>query len=280
VTTAAKPLEGRTILITRTKSQSTEFRRRLEAAGARVLEVPAIEIRPRMSPQLDDAIDRFEDYDWLFFTSANAVEIFADRIAHLRPDFRPGDLKRPKLCAIGPATSQKIQDYGYPVSLVPAVFQAEGVIEELTRYQAGQLEGVKILLPRAAQAREILPQELRRRGAVVDLIPVYDTVLPDRTANTLGQLLRDVSIDLITFTSSSTVHNFVQAAGPEAKLSSWSYAAIGPITAATAKEYGLPIAVMPGNWTVPDLAQAIVEYFTKDTDEHGRTRTDTDKHRL
>ncbi len=256
-----KSLEDRTILITRTKSQSTAFREQLEAAGARVLEVPAIEIRPRLSQQLDHAILQLENYDWLFFTSANAAAIFADQVARLRPEFRPYNLDRPRVCAIGPATSEKIQEFGYRVTLVPAVFQAEGVIEEFVRFQEGKVEGVRILLPRAAQAREILPEELRRRGAVVDLIPVYETVVPEGMADSLQQLLRQAKIDLITFTSSSTVHNFVQAAGPDVDLSRFEYAAIGPITAAAAMEYGLPIAVLPPRWTVPDLAQAIIEYF-------------------
>jgi len=261
VTSDQKPLQGRTILITRTRSQSAGFREQLEKAGAQVLEVPAIEIRPRMSSELAEAILKLETYDWLFFTSANAAAIFADQVAHLRPGFRPEDLKRPHVCAIGPATSEKIQTYGYRVKLVPAVFQAEGVIDEFVKFQQGKLEGVKILLPRAAQAREILPEELRRRGAIVDLIPVYDTVVPEGTAETLRELLQGSKIDLVTFTSSSTVHNFVQAAGPEVDLSRFIYAAIGPITAATAKEYGLPIAIVPPKWTVPHLAQAIIKYF-------------------
>lgn len=266
MTSEAKPLAGRTILITRTKSQSTAFREQLDRAGARVLEVPAIEIRPRMSPELDQAVLQLETYDWLFFTSANAATIFADQAARLRPGFRPESLESPHICAIGPATSEKIQAYGYRVALVPAVYQAEGVIEEFVRFLKGKLEGVRILLPRAARAREILPEELRRRGAVVDLIPVYDTVLPGGMAESLQDLLRHADIDLITFTSSSTVHNFVQAAGPDADLSRFQFAAIGPITAATAKEYGLPIAVLPHNWTVPDLAQAIIRYFRRSVD--------------
>ncbi len=270
MTSDQKPLEGRTILITRTRSQSADFREQLEKAGAQVFEVPAIEIRPRMSPELDEAILKLETYDWLFFTSANAAAIFADQVAHLRPELKPERLERPLVCAIGPATSEKIQTYGYHVKLVPAVFQAEGTIDEFVKFQQGKLERVRILLPRAAQAREILPEELRRRGAIVDLIPIYDTVVPEGTAENLQELLQQVKIDIVTFTSSSTVHNFVQAAGPTIDLSRFEYAAIGPITAATAKEYGLPIAVLPPNWTVPDLTRAIIEYLKSDT----RTNTD------
>ncbi|MFB3906080.1 MAG: uroporphyrinogen-III synthase [Acidobacteriota bacterium] len=256
-----KPLQGRTILITRSRSQSAGFRELLESAGARVLEVPAIEIRPRMSRQLDDAILQLESYDWLFVTSANAAAIFAGQVTHLRPRLRPDSLERPRVCAIGPATSEKIQESGYRVALVPAVFQAEGVIDEFVKFHQGNLAGVRILLPRAAQAREILPEELRRRGAIVDLIPVYDTAIPDGMAENLRELLQHAQIDLITFTSSSTVHHFVQAAGLELDVRRFRYAAIGPITAATAQEYSLPIAVQPVRWTVPDLVRAIIEYF-------------------
>lgn len=261
MTPEQKPLEGRTILITRSRTQSGGFREKLEEAGARVLEVPAIEIRPRMSPQLDEAILQLETYDWLFFTSANAAAIFADQTAHLRPELRSESLDRPRICAIGPATSEKIQAYGYRVTLIPAVFQAEGVIDEFVKFQGGELEGVRILLPRAAQAREILPEELRRRGANVNLIPVYETVVPAEMAESLRKLLDQSRVDLVTFTSSSTVHNFVQAAGSGLDLSRLKYAAIGPITAATAKEYGLAISVLPSKWTVPALAEAIIEYF-------------------
>jgi len=262
VTSELKPLQGRTIVITRTSSQSRGFREQLERAGAQVLEVPAIEIRPRMSRQLDDSILQLESYDWLFLTSANAAAIFADQVAHLRPDVTPESLESPRVCAIGPATSEKIQAYGYRVTLIPALFQAEGVIDEFVKFQEGDLEGLRILLPRAAQAREILPEELRRKGAIVDLIPVYDTVVPDGMAERLEELFQQGGIDLITFTSSSTVHNFVQAAGANLDLSRFKYAAIGPITAATARKYGLPVAIMPGEWTVPELAEAIIEYFT------------------
>ena len=143
MTSDQKSLEGRTILITRTRTQSTGFRELLEKAGAKVLEVPAIEIRPRMSAELDEAIHQLETYDWLFFTSANAAAIFADQVAHLRPDLRPESLDRPRVCAIGPATSEKIQSFGYRVALIPAVFQAEGVIEEFVKFHGGHLEGLK-----------------------------------------------------------------------------------------------------------------------------------------
>jgi uroporphyrinogen III methyltransferase / synthase len=254
-------LAGRTVLLTRTRSQAPEFRRLLEAAGAHVLEIPAIEIQPRFGPELDAAIAGLESYDWLFFTSANSAEIVLPQVSKLRPDIVPCELRKPRICAIGPATASRIQDFRYVVSLVPDVFQAEGVIEEFHRINRGRLEGLRILLPRASEAREILPEELRRRGAVVDVIPVYDTVLPEGTAEAVREVLKGGRVDLVTFTSSSTVRNFVQAAGPDADLTKLTYAAIGPITAATAAEYGLPVAILPADWTVPALARAILDFF-------------------
>ncbi len=258
--TEALPLSGRTIVITRSRSQSPEFRRMLEAAGASVVELPAIEIRPRFSEELDKALYDLESFDWLIFTSANAVVIFFDQLLRLRPDVARLGFAKPRVCAIGPATAQKIQDFGQTVSLVPAVFQAEGVLEELLKTN-GNLQGVRILLPRAAKAREVLPEELRRRGAVVELIPVYDTVIPEGSEPAVEKVLARKP-DLICFTSSSTVNHFVQMAA-DSDLRRLRCAAIGPITAETAGDHGLSVVVQPSEWTVPALVKAIVEHFKR-----------------
>jgi uroporphyrinogen III methyltransferase / synthase len=256
-----RPLARRTILLTRTRSQAPQFRQLLEAAGATVLEIPAIEIRPRFSSRLDQAIADLESYDWLFFTSANSVEIVLSQVGKLRPDIVPADLFRPLICAIGPATASRIEEFGYTIRLVPEVFQAEGIIEEFQKINQGRLEEIRICLPRASEAREVLPEELRRQGAIVDVIPVYDTVLPESAEKAVQEVLRGVRVDMVTFTSSSTVRNFVKAAGRDIDLSRFTYAAIGPITAATAAQHGLPVTVQPREWTVPALAQAIVDFF-------------------
>lgn len=233
----------------------------LEAVGASVLELPAIEIRPRFSKELDRALYDLETFDWLIFTSANAVVIFFDELLRVRPDVARLGFKKPRVCAIGPATAQKIQDFGQTVSLVPTVFQAEGVLEELLRTNGGSVQGVKVLLPRAAKARPLLPDELRRHGALVELIPVYDTVIPDGEGPAVADVLARKP-DLICFTSSSTVNHFMQMAG-EADLRRQACAAIGPITAATASDHGLQVVVQPSEWTVPALVKAIVEHFDK-----------------
>jgi uroporphyrinogen III methyltransferase/synthase len=259
--TPDQPLAGRTILVTRARRQSEQFRRLLEAAGARVVEIPAIEIQPLHSDELDQAIEKLESYDWLMFTSANSASIVLDQVTRLRADLNPEQLERPKICAIGPATSEAVEDRGYRVSLVPAVFQAEGVLVDFLEFHGGVIGGLRILLPRAAKAREVLPDQLRQKGARLDLIPVYQTALPEGTAETLRTLLREVTIDLVAFTSSSTVENFVQAAGGAASLRSLACAVIGPITGQTAREHGLNVVVQPSAWTVPDLAQAIIDHF-------------------
>lgn len=252
-------LWGRRILITRSASQSSEFRRLLEQAGAVVLDVPTIEIRPRQSAELDRAVEDLSSYDWLMFTSANGARIFLGRASNLGrlPDAK----SMPRICTIGPATARGVKEFGFRVDLTPSLFQAEGILEEFARFQGGDLSGLKILLPRASQAREILPEELRRRGAEVDLIPVYDTVAPEDSRRLLEEALRDGPPDLVTFTSSSTVHNFVALAEDDEILKTLSCAAIGPITAGAAAEYGLKVVLQPQNATIADLAEAIRRYF-------------------
>ncbi|MGH9339051.1 MAG: uroporphyrinogen-III synthase [Acidobacteriota bacterium] len=255
-------LQGKTILITRAREQASDFRRLLEQAGARVKEIPVIEIRPRAAPELDQAIARLDDYDWLIFTSTNGADLFFQRSLSLRPQ---ASGLRPRICAIGPATAEKIRQYGRDVELMPALFQAEGVIEELSKLYQGNLRAVRILIPRAGRAREILPEELRTRGAEVDVIPVYDTVVPPKSRQALRQALDHDAPDLITFTSSSTVRHFAELANGRSDLPHFAYAAIGPITAATAREYGLTIVCQPKHSTIPEFARTIERYFQSQT---------------
>ncbi|MFQ5929937.1 MAG: uroporphyrinogen-III synthase [Acidobacteriota bacterium] len=257
-------LQDRTILITRSQAQASEFRRLLEKAGAKVLEVPTIEIRPAHSPELDSAIMRLGSYDWLMFTSVNGVEIFMQRAQELgRLPVPEANSSLPKICTIGPATARKVESYGYLVELVPELYQAEGVLRDFLHFNQGQIKGLRILLPRARKARELLPKRLREQGAEVDLIPVYDTVVPEESRFTLAELLRSESPDLITFTSSSTVRNFVTLTEEDEDLKRYHYAAIGPITAATAQEYGLDIVVQAEKFSIPDLVAAIGRYFSE-----------------
>jgi uroporphyrinogen III methyltransferase/synthase len=167
-----------------------------------------------------------------------------------------------RLCAIGPRTAQELGTYGLTPDVVPTEFQAEGVIAALAHIG---IRGSRILIPRAEVAREILPQQLRELGAIVDVIPVYRTIAPAVDVASLPEQFRAGQVAAVTFTSSSTVHNFVELlGGPDAVralLAGAVVACIGPITACTAKEYGLTVTVMPTENTVPALAEAIVKHF-------------------
>ncbi len=260
----SKPLQGRSILLTRTRNQTAVFHHLLGEAGARVLEVPTIEIRSLPSSQLDGAIREINSYNWLIFSSVKGVEFFLERARQLGVVKPLADRSEfPKIGVIGPATAQKVQQYGYPVDLIPQVFQAEGLLEEFLSFHDQDIDGLRILFPRASRAREVLPQQLQRRGAKVVVVPVYDTMLPKEQRQKLVQILKEESLDLITFTSSSTVHHFVALAGLHQNLTRFCYAAIGPITAGTAQQYGLAVVVQAHHSTIPDLAQAITQYFSR-----------------
>jgi len=258
----SQSLHHRTILITRAQGQAPEFQHLLEEAGARVLHLPTIEIRPRPDEELDHAIEALKSCDWLMFTSANAVEIVLDRAQALGKLPAPkGDSPLPKICTIGPATADKVKSYGYAVDLVPELYQAEGILKDFLDFNGGRVEGLRILLPRASRARELLPQTLRKQGAEVNLIEVYDTVVPQGSRSKLTQLFKSQPPDLITFTSSSTVSNFASLAEKVEDVQRFRCAVIGPITAATAREHGLKIVVQAEKSSVPDLVRAIEKYF-------------------
>jgi uroporphyrinogen III methyltransferase / synthase len=250
------PLTGRTIFITRSRHQAAELREILEAAGARVVEIPTIEIQPRSD--FDWVLGKFREYDWVFFTSANGVRIFLDRAQAVSGLQQP---VLPQICAIGPATAGSIEQYGYQVDLLPSLFQAEGILEDFLARHRGKVEGLRVLLPRAARAREVLPETLSSRGVEVTVVPVYDTILPQGGRERIRQAFAENQPDLITLTSSSTVENFVSLAGDLIDVRDFRYAAIGPITAQTAAEHGLPVVVQPDQFTVPALVAALESYF-------------------
>jgi uroporphyrinogen III methyltransferase/synthase len=256
-----KPLFGKRIVLTRPLKQAREFSQLLEAYGAEPVEVPTIQIVPPASWQaIDDAVARLGTYHWLIFTSVNGVRPFMERLHVAGKDARA--LASLQLCAIGPRTAQELRTYGLTPDVVPTQYQAEGVIASLT--QAG-VDGSHILIPRAEVAREILPERLRELGATVDVIPVYRTIVPMVDVASLTQQFYDGQVAVATFTSSSTVRNFVDVFGGRdrvrALVARVVIACIGPITARTAEEYGLTVTVMPDENTVPALAAAIVSHF-------------------
>ena len=252
-----KPLFGKTIVVTRARAQASEMVAVLEDLGARVLEFPTISIKPLPVTRLADVIAGINKYAWLTFTSVNGVKEFLTQVYDLGYDIR--DLKGPKICAIGPATAAEVKCRGMRVSAVPSEYRAEAVAEILLREA---LVGEWILLPRARGARKILPELLRSRGIGVDELEIYEAVPASSISGSDRQLLEKGMVDLITFTSSSTVKNLNSMLKKEtvAKLSSQAQVAcIGPITAQTAREAGFKVDVVAEEFTIDGLVQAILQ---------------------
>jgi uroporphyrinogen III methyltransferase/synthase len=255
-----KPLAGKRILITRAREQSGDFANRLKKLGAEVIEFPTIEIVPPLRwKELDQAIDRLRSYDWLIFTSANGVHFFWQRLLERGKVGRfPATLK---ICAIGPATAHQLNEKKISVSYIPNEFIAESILDG---FKKRLIKEQRILLARAQKARDILPHGLKKMGAKVDVVEVYRTIRPKQGAKRLKQILTDGKIDVITFTSSSTVNHFFELLKKEDLkkiLKGIVIACIGPVTAETAKERGLKVQIQPEQYTIPALTQAIAEYF-------------------
>jgi uroporphyrinogen III methyltransferase / synthase len=237
-------LSGKTVLITRAASQSAELRSKLEDLGARVIECPTIQIVPPTTwKPVDDAIRRLNTYQWLLFTSANAVEQFMDRMGERRP--------RIPIAVVGSATAAKLGEWGLTASLVPQEFRAEGLLAAFPE----NLVGTRILFPRAEVAREMLPDELRRRGAVVDIVTVYRTVRA--LAGSIGEILESERVDCIVFTSASTIPDDLHSLPTGTSL-----AVIGPVTREAAQLFGLKPDIIPVESTVSGLVEAIRKHFS------------------
>jgi uroporphyrinogen-III synthase len=231
----------------------------LEALGASVEHFQALQVRePADYSMLDAAMDRLQDYDWLIFTSAYGVEFFTRRL-----DRRlPGPLR---VCAIGPATAAKARELGLGVDLVPEQFVAEGVVAALSRLHGGKdgLAGKRFLLPRAKEARDTIPAELTAAGAEVHVVVCYETVPPRPAPQIMARIL-DTRPDLIVFTSSSGVSNFVSLLGTESALDllgSAAVAAIGPVTARTLESFGRKADIVPSENTITSLVDSIRRHF-------------------
>ncbi len=255
-----RPLFGKRILVTRAKAQAAVFITELEALGAEVISFPTLEICPPPSwDALDGAIDQIESYDTLIFTSVNGVSFFRDRLRALKKDFRL--LKGISICAIGSATAETIEAWDLRVDLIPDEFKAEGLLDKL---KESEIQGKRFLIPRALEARETLPDELRRLGGQVDVVPVYQAVQPSYSDEEIEYFLKRGAIDIMTFASSSTLRHFVAMIGQarfELYLKESAIAVIGPITGKTATNLGLTVSVMPKSYTFSALRDAIVDYY-------------------
>ncbi len=255
-----KPLFGKRILVTRSRAQASKLTAGLEDLGADCLEAPAIRIQPPADgyAALDKAIGGLGDFDWIIYTSANGVEHFFNRLSEAGLDSR--SLCGKKICAIGSATAQALAAHGIKADVVPDEYRAEGILASMY----GKLkEGDKVLLPRAAEARSILPEELKRQGADVVVAAAYETVAGEADGRALADELADGTIDAVTFTSSSTVKNLLKLLGDNAVelLKNVKIAAIGPITAETCQKNGLKVTVQAQEYTIDGLIKAVKEAF-------------------
>lgn len=255
-----KPLFGKRILVTRALEQAGEFTKLLEKYGAEPLAFPTIKtVAPPSWAPLDKSIKGLSKYDWAIFTSVNGVKYFFERLRKLDKDLR--ELKGVKICAIGPMTEKAIKNLGIKVDLTPKEYRAEAILESLGKRK---IKGKRFLLARAMKAREILPEEITRLGGKIDVVPSYKTIKPTKEAGELKRLLTEGKVDVVTFTSSSTVTNFTsmfKKAELLELLKPVTVACIGPITADTAKGYGINVDIMPKDYTIPALTEAMAEHF-------------------
>ena len=255
----SQPLAGRRIVVTRARAQADELAGALTALGAEVIAAPVIRIEPLpdLTP-LRTALADLSRYSWIVFTSRNTVDVVCDHLAGW--GVATAALAARPVAAIGPATAAALAERGIAPALVPPKFVAESVLVALA--ERGSLQGARILLPRAEQARDALPDGLRALGAVVDVIPVYRTVAEATDGRDLATQLAAGRVDVVTFTSSSTVQHFVELVGRDAAVGSrYAAAVIGPVTAATARELGLPVAIEATEYTAPGLVQAMIRHF-------------------
>ncbi len=253
-----RPLSGTRILVTRAKEQASELTAKLEELGAEVFECPVIRTAPPDDwAPLDEAIGRLGGYGWAVFTSANGVRFLFERLADLGKDARA--LGGVKLGAIGPATARELEARGVKADLVPKEFHGEAVAAALHE-ALGDVAGVRILVPQAVVARDVLPVELGRLGAEVDVVPAYQTVPDESKAAEAKALLSSGGIDVVTFTSGSTARNLMAILGDDALelLGRVKIACIGPITTGAAEKLGLRVAATAAEYTVPGLVEAIL----------------------
>lgn len=253
----AGPLAGRRILITRTHKQAEGLSSLLRQFGAEVIETPVIEVRPPDSYEaLDAALNDILQYDWLILTSVNGVEALFSRLEPL--GLSVDSLQHLKIAAIGPVTEERIQDHGLVVDIVPERYVAEDVVRALRKL----VKGEKVLLVRAKIARDVIPEKLREAGASVEVAEAYQTVVPEDAKERMQSAFAHGKLpDAITFTSSSTVKNFLSVIlGTDipSKLGEVKFASIGPVTSDTLREYGLPVHAEADEFTMEGLTQALV----------------------
>ncbi len=255
-----RPLLGRNVVVTRARAQASDLVARLSELGANCLEYPTIKVTPVADPApLDRAIDHLATYDWIVFTSVNGVRFFFDRLFARGLDVRA--LHHMRTAVIGPVTAQRLRDFGLRSDILPENYRAESVV---AAFKNENLAGQRVLLPRAAEARAVLPEQLIRMGADVDEVITYRARRVDEGAPHLVDDLREGRVDLVTFTSSSTVSNF-RAMLPDAEagalMKGVRVASIGPVTTETAASLGIQVDVTADEYTIPGLCRAIQKLY-------------------
>jgi uroporphyrinogen III methyltransferase/synthase len=256
----SRSLCNKKIVVTRAAEQAGEFSSKLAVRGATVLECPTIRlVEPESWQLLDLAIRELPSYDWLILTSANAVRFFFQRMDTLGLDARA--LASCRICAVGPKTADEIRSFGIKPDLVPNDYKAEGVVDEFARLD---MQGTRVLFPRADKARDVIPRELKRIGALVDSPVAYRNVFPERLPPETLFALEKRSVDCITFTSSSTVQNLAAMLGEELMLDMLkgvTVASIGPITSKSCRDLGLKVDIEPQSYTLDALVGALEAHF-------------------
>ncbi len=268
------PLRGVRVLVGRARHQAGALSSALRKSGAEVLEIPFIQINPpRSFRPLDNALKSMETYDWLILTSVNGVDAIWGRLNKIKPAGARRvlneileDKSRLQIAAIGPATQRSIEKRGVRVDVVPKEYVAESVVRSLK----SRVKGKRVLVVRARIARDVIPRELRKAGAHVDVVEAYETVVPRASRAKLRAALKNFKTrpDVVTFTSSSTVKNFVELLGMNGTarrkaLNGIRMSSIGPVTSATLRENGLPVDIKAKEFTIPGLVEAIEKSFSR-----------------
>ena len=254
-----RPLMGRRIVVTRAREQASDLVQRLTEYGAECIQFPTIQVVPPPDwTGLDRAIETLDQYSWIVFTSVNGVDFFFRRLFENGLDVRA--LGHIKTAAIGPSTADRLRTWGLKSDIIPESYRAESVVEA---FADKPVKGSRVLLPRAMEARSVLPEELARMGALVDEVTAYETRQTENRATDLIARLTERTIDMVTFTSSSTVKNFHRLLPPDQVdrlMDGVCIASIGPITSQTARDLGLSITIEADTYTIPGLIQAILNH--------------------
>ncbi len=253
-----KPLFGKKIVVTRTREQASKLVEKLEALGAYCYEIPAIKIEPLLNENILEVIKKISNYNWVIFTSENGVKIFFKILWEASKDWRV--FGNTKIAVIGASTKKALEKFGIKPDLVPAKdFTQEGLINEFAKLD---IKNNSILIPRAKEARELLLEKLKEMGAKVDVLPIYETKICKESKEKLKKALEE-GVDIVTFTSSSTVKNFFKLCEDldKEKLKDLIFASIGPITSSTLRDFGFEPHIEAKEYTIEGLVNAITEYF-------------------